>query len=68
VSVWIYENVKLRIEGQIIGFDEYMNLVMDNAEEVDIKKNTRKPVGKFRQGCSRYLVQPPASPDPESDG
>ena len=27
------------------GFDEYMNLVLDDAEEVHIKKNTRKPLG-----------------------
>jgi small nuclear ribonucleoprotein (snRNP)-like protein len=27
-----------RVEGHIIGFDEYMNLVMDDAEEVHMKK------------------------------
>ena len=31
----------------IQGFDEYMNLVLDNAEEVHLKKNTRKPVGRI---------------------
>ena len=34
VAVWLFENVNTRIEGHIIGFDEYMNLVMDGAEEV----------------------------------
>jgi len=29
------------------GFDEYMNLVLDNAEEVDMKKNTRKSLGRI---------------------
>ncbi|KDO62424.1 hypothetical protein CISIN_1g0346511mg, partial [Citrus sinensis] len=29
------------------GFDEYMNLVLDDAEEVHIKKNTRKPLGRI---------------------
>ena len=24
------------------GFDEYMNLVLDDAEEINVKKNTRK--------------------------
>lgn len=27
------------------GFDEYMNLVLDEAEEVNVKKNTRKSLG-----------------------
>jgi small nuclear ribonucleoprotein E len=27
------------------GFDEYMNLVLDEAEELDIKKQERKPLG-----------------------
>ena len=34
VQIWLYENTKMRIEGQILGFDEYMNLVLDEAEEV----------------------------------
>ena len=27
------------------GFDEYMNLVLDEAEEVSMKRKTRKAVG-----------------------
>lgn len=27
------------------GFDEYMNLVMHEAEELSIKKKTRRPIG-----------------------
>ena len=34
VQVWLYENANLRIEGVICGFDEYMNLVLDEAVEV----------------------------------
>jgi len=30
-----------------MGFDEYMNLVMDNAEEVNKKKGSRKPIGRI---------------------
>lgn len=33
----------MRIEGQILGFDEYMNLVLDEAEEV-----RRREVFKFK--------------------
>jgi len=34
IKIWLFNNDDLSIEGQIIGFDEYMNLVLDNAEEV----------------------------------
>ena len=29
------------------GFDEYMNLVLDEAEEVNKKKGTRKSIGRI---------------------
>jgi small nuclear ribonucleoprotein E len=29
------------------GFDEFMNLVLDDAAEVHVKKNTKKDVGKI---------------------
>ena len=45
VQIWIYEQINLRIEGRIIGFDEYMNLVLDEAEEVHLKKATRVHLG-----------------------
>jgi small nuclear ribonucleoprotein E len=35
----------MRIEGRIIGFDEYMNVVLDDAEEVYPKKGTRVKIG-----------------------
>ena len=34
IQMWLYDQKNLRIEGHIIGFDEYMNLVLDDAEEV----------------------------------
>lgn len=47
IQVWLYENTDLRIEGRIVGFDEYMNLVLDDAEELSIKKQTRKALGRI---------------------
>uniref|UniRef100_A0A023FST6 Small nuclear ribonucleoprotein E n=3 Tax=Amblyomma TaxID=6942 RepID=A0A023FST6_AMBPA len=47
IQVWLYENVALRIEGHIIGFDEYMNLVLDDAEEIYTKTKHRKQVGRI---------------------
>ncbi|RRT74076.1 hypothetical protein B296_00006617, partial [Ensete ventricosum] len=37
----------------VAGFDEYMNLVLDEAEEVNVKKKTRKPLG-----WSSYFLLP----------
>jgi small nuclear ribonucleoprotein E len=47
IQIWLFEQPDLRIEGRIIGFDEYMNLVLDEAEEVSIKRKTRKALGRI---------------------
>lgn len=47
VQIWMYENADTCIEGRIVGFDEYMNLVLDDAEEVTEKKRRRVPVGRI---------------------
>lgn len=58
VQVWLYENVNLRIEGHIIGFDEYMNIVMDEAEEYNIKSKNRRPLGRIMmKGDNITLIQ-----------
>ncbi|XP_068218630.1 probable small nuclear ribonucleoprotein E [Palaemon carinicauda] len=58
VQIWLYENQNLRIEGHIIGFDEYMNVMLDAAEEVHIKKGTRKTIGRILlKGDNITLIQ-----------
>ena len=47
IQIWLYEQSNTRIEGHIIGFDEYMNLVLDEAEEVHIKNKNRKALGEY---------------------
>lgn len=47
IQVWLYENVSMKMEGVIIGFDEYMNVVLDEAEEVYLKTGVKKPVGRI---------------------
>ncbi|XP_036625403.1 small nuclear ribonucleoprotein E-like [Trichosurus vulpecula] len=46
-QVWLYEQVNMRIEGCIIGFDEYTNLVLDDAEEIHSKTKSRKQLGRI---------------------
>ena len=58
IQVWLSENVKLRIEGLLIGFDEYMNLVLDDACEYHLKSNVKKSVGRILlKGENITLIQ-----------
>ncbi|GCB17261.1 small nuclear ribonucleoprotein E [Aspergillus awamori] len=49
VSIWLYEQLAFRIEGKIRGFDEFMNLVIDDAVEVRMatksEEEKRRPLG-----------------------
>ena len=47
IWVWLYDITDIKIEGVIVGFDEYMNLVLDDAHEVSVKKNTKRAVGRI---------------------
>jgi small nuclear ribonucleoprotein (snRNP)-like protein len=44
------------------GFDEYMNLVLDDAEEILVKTKTRKPLGSWLLGpaLQRIVAHPRA--------
>jgi small nuclear ribonucleoprotein E len=58
VRLWLYEDTRMFMEGIIIGFDEYMNVVLDDAVEMDTKKNSRLPVGRcLLKGDSITLIQ-----------
>mmetsp|Transcript_17866 Transcript_17866/g.37289 ORF Transcript_17866/g.37289 Transcript_17866/m.37289 type:complete len:87 (-) Transcript_17866:103-363(-) len=58
VKIWLYEDTRMTIEGQIIGFDEYMNIVLDMATEVDTKTQKRMDVGRILlKGDAITLIQ-----------
>jgi len=60
VSIWLYDNVDMRIEGRIIGFDEFMNVVMDDAVEVYVKEQkASRDLGRILlKGDNITLIQP----------
>jgi small nuclear ribonucleoprotein E len=59
VQIWLYEQRDVRIEGRIIGFDEFMNLVLDGAVEVSVKKGTERRLGMILiKGDTICLIQP----------
>jgi small nuclear ribonucleoprotein E len=63
VRIWLYEDTKTQLEGQIIGFDEYMNMVLDEAVEIGKK---RVEVGRILvKGDSITLMQE-AQPPPKA--
>ncbi|KKA30084.1 hypothetical protein TD95_004561 [Thielaviopsis punctulata] len=63
VQVWLYEQLGIRIEGKIRGFDEFMNLVLDDAVEVKLvtktnSEETRRPLGQILlKGDNVSLIQ-----------
>ncbi|RPD81617.1 Sm-like ribonucleo protein [Lentinus tigrinus ALCF2SS1-7] len=59
VVIWLYDNIEMRIEGTIIGFDEFMNVVMDDAAEVYVKDaKPRKEIGRILlKGDNITLIQ-----------
>ncbi|KAJ5541907.1 Ribonucleoprotein LSM domain eukaryotic/archaea-type [Penicillium sp. DV-2018c] len=62
VSIWLYEQLAFRIEGKIRGFDEFMNLVIDDAVEVRLATKTevekRRPLGQILlKGDNVSLIQ-----------
>ncbi|KAF2235674.1 LSM-domain-containing protein [Viridothelium virens] len=63
VKIWLYEQLGIRIEGKMRGFDEFMNLVIDDAFEVKqaIKgdsQETRRPLGQILlKGDNVALIQ-----------
>lgn len=40
MEVWLYAATDIRMRGFIIGFDEYMNVVLDESVEVSVKRKT----------------------------
>ncbi|KAL0081565.1 small nuclear ribonucleoprotein E [Phycomyces blakesleeanus] len=58
VQIWLFDKSDMRIEGQIIGFDEFMNLVLDDGEEVMTKEKTRRTIGRIMlKGDNISLIQ-----------
>ena len=60
VVVWLYDRTDMRIEGKILGFDEFMNIVLDNADEIRIKAGTRRSVGRIMLKGDNISVITPA--------
>jgi small nuclear ribonucleoprotein E len=47
VEIWLYDNEDIRLEGKILGFDEFMNIVLDETFEIKTKSKTSRQLGKL---------------------
>ncbi|KAI9670976.1 MAG: mRNA splicing protein sme1 [Alyxoria varia] len=66
VQIWLYEQLEIRIEGKLRGFDEFMNLVVDDAVEVKMEPKEdeapRKQLGRILlKGDNVSLIQDSAA-------
>lgn len=47
VTIWLYQQTQLRIQGRIRGFDEFMNVVVDDACEISTEDGSRDELGRI---------------------
>mmetsp|Transcript_40363 Transcript_40363/g.49173 ORF Transcript_40363/g.49173 Transcript_40363/m.49173 type:complete len:97 (-) Transcript_40363:271-561(-) len=61
VLIWLYEDTRTKLEGQIIGFDEYMNITLDDTVEIDTKNGKRSDIGRIllKGDCVTLLQEAP---------
>lgn len=45
VTIWLYEQTQLKIQGRIRGFDEFMNIVVDDA--VELRGDSEEKLGRI---------------------
>ena len=60
VAIWLHDRADMRITGTIVGFDEYMNVVVDGASEVYPRhpEKPNRPLGRIMlKGDNICLVQ-----------
>lgn len=54
VKIWLFEQTASRIEGKIRGFDEFMNIVIDDAVSVEQKEGMED---QLRRSLGRILLK-----------
>lgn len=47
IEIWLMEDLDTRIQGTIVGMDEFMNLTMENAVEINTKNGTERKLGRI---------------------
>ncbi|KAK0743939.1 hypothetical protein B0T18DRAFT_439647 [Schizothecium vesticola] len=55
VQIWLYEQLSIRIVGTIRGFDEFMNLVIDDA--IEVKQVSKTNPTETRRNLGQILLK-----------
>jgi len=55
IQIWLYDNLEARLEGRLRGFDEFMNVVLEDAEEVFVKDSKTHKAGE-RVSLGKHLL------------
>jgi small nuclear ribonucleoprotein E len=66
VRITLFENREFTIDGVLVGFDEYMNVVLDDAHEVYLKgelKGQKRAIGRILlKGDNIVMISQSQSP------
>lgn len=57
VTIWLFEQVQIRIRGKIRGFDEFMNVVIDDAYEIPVDIKTGKELEDNAEFLGRIMLK-----------
>lgn len=47
VCIWLAHDPKIKIEGTLLGYDEFMNVVLGDAMEINLHKKESTKIGKI---------------------
>lgn len=47
VCIWLTHDPQTKIEGNLLGYDEFMNVVLGDATEINMKKKESTQLGKI---------------------
>lgn len=47
INIWLFEQTHLIIQGKLRGFDEFMNVVIEEAVEISTKDGTKENLGRI---------------------
>ncbi|QLG72762.1 hypothetical protein HG535_0D04710 [Zygotorulaspora mrakii] len=57
VTFWLFEQIGIRIRGKISGFDEFMNVVIDEALEIPVDYKTGTENIENARSLGRILLK-----------